>query len=55
MGSGEGIRNKRGKSRAQKRKVIKVRGEGGERPETPLNKSELSSNLSVSRLLFIGR
>lgn len=36
----------------RKGKVIKVRGEG-ERMETPLNKSKLPGNLSVSRLLLL--
>lgn len=36
----------------EKGKVIKVRGEG-ERLETPLNKSELPSYLSVSRLFLL--
>ena len=36
----------------RKGKVIKARGEG-ERLETPLNKSELPSNLSVSRLFLL--
>lgn len=50
---GERTRNKTERERGEgKEKVIKARGEG-ERLETPLNKSQLPSKLSVSRLFLL--